>query len=76
VHGHGPHALGHAAGLPAQRLALEEVAEVALGVDLADKDPLALLAREEGEGGSDRRLADTALAGDEQDAAVEQVADL
>ena len=46
--------------------------EGALGVHLADQRALAAAGAEVGERGRDRRLADAALAGDEQQPAVEQ----
>ena len=52
---------------------LEEVGQVALGVDLADEGALALLGGQQGQRRGDRRLADAALAGDEEQPAVEQV---
>ena len=44
----------------------------ALGVDLADQHPLALGRRAAGQRGRHRRLADAALAGDEEETAIEQ----
>ena len=59
--------------LEAGRAGLEEVGQVALGVDLADQRPLALLGGQQGQAGRDGRLADAALAGDEEQLALEQV---
>ena len=52
---------------------LEEVGQVALGVDLADERALAVLRGEQRERRGDGRLADAALAGDEEQLAIEQV---
>jgi len=51
---------------------LEEVGQVALGVDFADEGAEAPFGREQGQGSRDGRLADAALARDEDQLAVEQ----
>jgi hypothetical protein len=73
VHRHGPE--------PGRDLALAELGggglegagQVSLGVDLAQQRALPPRGRQRSQGRGDRRLADTALAGDEQQPAVEQV---
>ncbi len=52
---------------------LEEVGQVALGVDLADQRALAAAGRQPGQGGGDGGLADATLTGDEDQFAFEQV---
>src|SRR5205814_1957330 len=52
---------------------LEEVAQVALGVELANEGALALLGPEQRQGGGHRGLPDPALPGDEEKLAVEEV---
>ena len=65
VHRHGEDAgRDLALGEPGRR-GLEERREVALGVDLAGQHPLPALGGQLGQRGGDRRLADAALAGDE-----------
>ena len=62
------------ARLERQRRGVERGGERALGVHLAHQRALAGAGAEVGERGGDRRLADAALAGDEQQAAIEQIA--
>ena len=52
---------------------LEEVGQIALGVDLADERALAASRGQPGQGGRDGGLADAALAGDEDQLAFEQI---
>ena len=52
---------------------LEDVGEVALGVDLDEQRALAPAGGEQAEGGGDAGLADPALARDEQQPAIEQL---
>ena len=59
-------------GLEVQRRRVEGVGERALGVHLAHERATAGAGREMGDGGRDRRLADTSLAGDEEELAIEQ----
>src|SRR3546814_15315711 len=59
--------------LEARRPGLEEVGQVALGVDLADEGALSLLRTKQGKGRGDGGLADTSLARDEEQAAVEEL---
>ena len=73
VHRHGEEVGLDLAGLEGGGPGLEEVGQVALGVDLADQGALALLRGQQGERRRDGRLADTALAGDEDQLAVEQI---
>ena len=75
VHRHGEEARGHLALLERGGADLEEVGQVALGVDLADERALAVLRREEGERRRDGGLADAPFAGDEEEAAIEEVGD-
>ncbi len=62
----------HLTGLEADRGVLEQRGQVVLGVDLDQQDALALLGREQRGRRGDGALADTALAGEEQQPAVEQ----
>ena len=71
VHRHGPQAGRDLPLGEARRPGLERPGQVALGVHLAQQRALAAEAASAPSGG-DRRLADTALAGDEQEPAVEQ----
>ena len=73
VHRHGEEAGRHLALLERRGTDLEEVGQVALGVDLADEGALAVLRSEERERRRDGGLADASLAGDEEELAVEQV---
>ena len=73
VHRHRRQAGLHLPRVVADRPALVEVGEVALGVDLAHQGALAALRPEQGEAGGDGRLADPSLAGDEDQPAVEEV---
>ena len=73
VHRHGP---DPGRDLPRREVGgrrLEERRHVALGVDLADQDSLAVLGRQLGQARGDRRLAHAALAGDEHQPQIEQV---
>ena len=70
---HREHTRVHLHRVEADRLVLEQVGEVALGVDLDEEDLLALLGRDHRGGRGDRALADAALAGDEEQAPVEEV---
>ena len=72
VHLHREHARVHLARLEADRRVLEQVGEVVLGVDLDEQDLLALVGGEECGGRGDGALADTALAREEEQPAVEQ----
>ena len=72
VHLHREHARVHLAGFEPHRRVLEEVGEVVLGVDLDEQDLLALVGGEECGGRGDGALADAALAGEEEQPAVEQ----
>ena len=73
VHLHREDAGVHLAGLEADRRVLEQRGEVALGVDLDEQDALAVLGREQRGRRGDGALADAALAGEEEQAAVEQI---
>jgi hypothetical protein len=59
--------------LEADRRRLEDLGQIALGVDLAGQDPLAPLGRQQGEGRGHRGLARSPLAGDEEQPALEEV---
>src|SRR5439155_18970322 len=72
VHRHGEEARLDLLGLVARGPGLEKVAEVALGVDLADERALAVLRGEQTERGCDRALADAALAADKQQPPIEE----
>jgi hypothetical protein len=63
----------HLARLEAGLTDLEAASQAALRVDLADEGPLAPLGGQERQSRGDGRLADTSLAGDEQQASVEEV---
>jgi hypothetical protein len=63
----------HLARLEAGLTDLEAAGQAALRVDLADQGPLAALGSQERQSRGDRGLADTPLAGDEQQASVEEV---
>ena len=71
VHGHGEEAGEDLLLVEAGRGRLVEPGHVALGVDLADEDPLAPVRGEQGQGRGHRGLAHAALAGDEDQLEVE-----
>ena len=73
VHRHGEEVGLDLPGLVPGGHGLEEVGHVALGVDLAGQRLLAVLGREQGEGGRDRGLAHATLPGHEEQLALEQV---
>ena len=71
VHGHRPKPGGDLSFFEGCRSGLETGRQVAFGVQLAYQRPLTLARRQKPEPGSDRRFADSALAGDEQELVVE-----
>jgi hypothetical protein len=73
VHGHVPQVGGQPPGLEPRARRLEEVGQVALGVDLAGQGAPAVLGAEQGQGRGHRALPDPPLAGDEEQPAVEEV---
>ena len=73
VHGHAAEVGRQLAGVEVEGTRLERVGQVALGVDLAHQRPLAPLGGQQGQRGGDARLAHTALARHEDQAAIEQV---
>ena len=72
VHRHRPDPGRHLSRREVGRRRLEERGHVALGVDLADQDPPAVLGGQLRQAGRDRRLAHAALPRDEDEAQVEQ----
>jgi hypothetical protein len=62
----------HRAGRERERAGLERGSEGSLGVDLAGEDGLAGRGGVDGQGGSDRGLADTPLAGDEEQPVLDE----
>ncbi len=73
VHRHGEEVGLDLAGLPGGGRGGEEVGQVALGVELTDEGRLAPAGGHQGQGRGDGGLADTTLAGDEDQLAVEQI---
>ena len=72
VHRHREQVRFDLSGLEPQRRGVEGVGERALGVHLADERALAGAGRELGERSRDGGLADAALAGDEEELAIEE----